>query len=362
VLRIAERIHSAVAAPLIREQGEVRARVSIGSAFSAAQPGRPDDSLRDAKTALRRAQAMAGNRSELFDSSMHNRAVTRLKLESDLLAALNRDQFRVFYQPVFRIHPREIVRFEALIRWPHPVQGLIAPDEFLEAAEDTGLMAMIGQWVIGEACRHLPSWKSIYGSSSPLQVAVNLSPRHFASPELLDGIKTCLDEAQVRPGTLQLGITARIAMANPDQTASVLSQLKRLEVITAIDDFGAGAISLPAVHHFAANILKIDRTLVASMQADRASQDVVDLIVTLARKLNCEVVAQGIEEARPTRASPHSGLQCRARLFPLIAPGPGDRSATSSLGSSFPRHLHDRHRLASGRRGGCPVQPPLGRE
>jgi diguanylate cyclase (GGDEF)-like protein/PAS domain S-box-containing protein len=296
VLRIAERIHSAVAAPLILEQGEVRPHVSIGSAFSAIQPGRADDPLRDAETALRRAQAMGGNRSELFDSSMHNRAVTRLKLESDLRTALNRGQFRVFYQPVFQIHPREIVGFEALIRWQHPAQGLIAPEEFLEAAEDTGLMAMIDQWVIREACRHLPPWESIYGSSSSLQVAVNLSPRHFASPELLDGIKMCLREAQVRPGTLQLGIAARVAMANPDQTASVLSQLKRLEVTTAIDDFGTSAISLPAVRHFAADILKIDRTLVASMQADRASQDVVDLIVTLARKLNCDVVAQGIEK------------------------------------------------------------------
>lgn len=144
--------------------------------------------------------------------------------------------------------------------------------------------------------------------SSFKRVAVNLSPRHFASPELLDGIKMCLPEAQVRPGTLQLGITARVAMANPDQTASILSQLRRLEVTTAIDDFGTGTISLSALRHFAADVLKISRTLVASMQADRASQDVVDLIVMLAGKLKCEVVAQGIE--KPTQLERLRALGC----------------------------------------------------
>lgn len=144
--------------------------------------------------------------------------------------------------------------------------------------------------------------------SSFKRVAVNLSPRHFASPELLDGIKMCLREAQVRPGTLQLGITARVAMANPDQTASILSQLRRLEVTTAIDDFGTGTISLSALRHFAADVPKISRTLVASMQADRASQDVVDLIVMLAGKLKCEVVAQGIE--KPTQLERLRALGC----------------------------------------------------
>jgi predicted signal transduction protein with EAL and GGDEF domain len=156
VLRVAERIQTAVAAPLILDQGPVRTAFSIGIALSAAQQQRADDSLRDAETTLRRAKAMGGGRSELFDSAMHNRAVTRLKLEADLRTALNPGQFRVLYQPIFQIHPRQIVGFEALLRWQHPEQGLISPDQFLEAAEDTGLVALIDQWVIREPCRHLP--------------------------------------------------------------------------------------------------------------------------------------------------------------------------------------------------------------
>jgi EAL domain-containing protein (putative c-di-GMP-specific phosphodiesterase class I) len=228
---------------------------------------------------------------------MHQRAITRLKLESDLRTALNRGQFRVFYQPIFQIHPRQIVAFEALLRWQHPEQGLVSPHEFLEAAEDTGLMALVDQWVIREACRNLPLWESIYGPSSRLQVVVNVSARHFANARLLDGIKTCLRDARVQPDTLQLAITESVAMANPQLTINVLSQLKRLDVTTAIDDFGGGNLSLPALRQFAPNILKIDRILVANMQADRTAYDIVDLMLTLARKLNCGVVAQGVEKS-----------------------------------------------------------------
>jgi EAL domain-containing protein (putative c-di-GMP-specific phosphodiesterase class I) len=228
---------------------------------------------------------------------MHQRAVTRLKLESDLRTALNRGQFRVFYQPIFQIHPREIVAFEALLRWQHPEQGLISPHEFLEAAEDTGLMALIDQWVIREACRNLPLWESIYGRLSPLQVVVNLSARHFANAQLLDGIKLCLRDARIQAGTLQLAITESVAMTNPQLTINVLSQLKRLDVTTAIDDFGGGNLSLPALRQFAPDILKVDRTLVSNMQADRTAYDIVDLILTLARKLNCAIVAQGVERS-----------------------------------------------------------------
>ena len=297
VLRIAERIHSVLSAPLLLSQGEVQVRASIGCALVSALPEGAEDPLRDAETALRRAQAMGGNRSELFDPAMHQRAVTRLKLESDLRTALKSGQFRVFYQPIFQIHPRQIVAFEALLRWQHPEQGLISPHEFLAAAEDRGLMALIDHWVIREACRNLAVWESIYQPACPLQVVVNLSARHFASDPLLEGIKKQLCDARVRPGTLQLAIAESIAMINPQHTIHVLSQLKRLDVTTTIDDFGAGNFSLPALRQFSPDILKIDRLLIANMQADRAAHDVVDLILTLARKLNCKVVAQGIEKS-----------------------------------------------------------------
>jgi diguanylate cyclase (GGDEF)-like protein/PAS domain S-box-containing protein len=236
VLRVAERIQSAVTEPLILDEGEVRIRVSIGSALTADAPQNPDALLTDAETALRRAQTMGGNRSELFDSAMHQLALNRLKLEADLRTALNRGQFRLFYQPVFQIEPQKLVGFEALLRWQHPAKGLISPREFLDAAEDTGLMALIDQWVIREAVGNL---SRLEAEQTSLYLAVNLSARHFTSPQLLDGLKTCVRETQLRPGSLQLGITQQIAMSNPELTAAVLSQLKRLQMATALDNSGS---------------------------------------------------------------------------------------------------------------------------
>jgi diguanylate cyclase (GGDEF)-like protein/PAS domain S-box-containing protein len=295
VLRIAERAQAAVAAPLLLNQHLLRCSMGIGIALSTIQHVRADDALRDAETALRRAQARGAGRSELFDPAMHNRAVHRLKLEGELLTALNRGQFRVFYQPIFRIEPRQVVGFEALLRWQHPDQGLIAPNEFLEAAEDTGLMVMIDQWVIREACTRWQAWQA-NNLGFPLRVAVNLSARHFASPQLIDGIKNCLRDTRILPSLLQLEIADPLATANPDHTAAVLSQMRRLGLTTALDDFGNGNLSLASLRRCSYDVLKIDRSLISTMQADRTSQDVVDLILTLAGKLHCEVIAEGTEK------------------------------------------------------------------
>jgi diguanylate cyclase (GGDEF)-like protein/PAS domain S-box-containing protein len=295
VLRVAERAQVAVAAPLMIQQQQVQCTIGIGSAISSSSRKRADDTLRDAETALRRAQALGAGRSELFDAAMHTRAVHRLKLENDLRTALNRNQFRVVYQPILRIHPRQVVAFEALLRWQHPEQGLIAPNEFLAAAEDTGLMAMIDQWVIREACGQLPAWQ-VSNGGVPVRAAINLSARHFASAQLIDGIKNCLRDAGVAPSTLQLEISDTIATENPDHTAAILEQLRRLGVTTALDNFGGNSISLPSLHRCSYDVLKINRSLITSMQADRTSQDVVDAILTLARKLNCKVVAEGLEK------------------------------------------------------------------
>lgn len=326
ILRVAERVHAAVAAPVVLNPGELHPRVSIGCALNSPQHERADDLLGDAETALRRAQAFGGNRSELFDAAMHKRAVTRLQLESDLRTALNRDQFRVFFQPVFQIDPQQVVGFEALLRWQHPVQGLISPHEFLDAAEDTGLMALIDQWVLREASRHLSIFEA---ARAPLHLAVNLSARHFTSPQLLDGIKSCLRDARLRPSTLQLGIPQSVAMANPDFTSTALAQLKRLDVITALDGFGASPFSLPALRHISADILKIDRSLITNMQADRGSRDVVELVLAIARKFNARVVAQGIE--KPAQLDHLRSLGCHYAQGYFFAPPLDPESAQRFL-------------------------------
>jgi len=326
VLRVAERAQAAVAAPLLVQRKLVQCTIGIGSAFSSNSHTRPDDTLRDAETALRRGQALGAGRTELFDAAMHNRAVHRLKLENDLRTALNRNQLRVLYQPIFRIDPRQAVAFEALLRWQHPEQGLIAPNEFL-AAEDTGLMAMIDQWVIREACGQMPVWQAANGGRL-VRAAINLSARHFASAQVIDGIKTCLRDTFAVPNALALEIADPIASMNPDHTAAALAQMRRLGVTTALDDFGSNSISLTSLRRCSYDVLKIDRSLISSMQADRTSQDVVDVILTLARKLNCEVIAEGVE--KPAQVESLRTMGCSLAQGYFFSP-PLDASAALQL-------------------------------
>jgi EAL domain-containing protein (putative c-di-GMP-specific phosphodiesterase class I) len=260
-------------------------------------PERSTDLLNDAETAMRRAQARGGDRSELFDAAMHTRAVTRLQLETDLRTALNQHQLRVYDQPIVHLETRHITGFGALVRWQHPAHGLISPDKFLEAAEDIGLIAAIDHWVMLEACRQACRWHLQFPKAPPLRIAANLSARHFAAPQLLDEIRAILSETEIEPRSFQLEITDRIAMASPTLTSALRSQLKRLDITTAIDDFGGGATSLADLRRLPMDLVKIERPLVANMLADRASHDVVDLILTLGRKWKLEIGAQGIEKA-----------------------------------------------------------------
>jgi diguanylate cyclase (GGDEF)-like protein/PAS domain S-box-containing protein len=158
-LRIARRLQEAVAAPFPIESREVRASASVGIALTTAAHTRPEDVLKDADVAMRRAKAMGGSRYEVFDEAMHTRAVGRLKLESDLRTALTKRQFRIHYQPVLQLDTRRIMSFEALLRWDHPTQGLISPYRFIDAAEDTGILVSIGHWLMVQACRQLREWE-----------------------------------------------------------------------------------------------------------------------------------------------------------------------------------------------------------
>jgi EAL domain-containing protein (putative c-di-GMP-specific phosphodiesterase class I) len=183
------------------------------------------------------------------------------------------------------------------VRWQHPEQGLISPYTFMEAAEDTGLIAVIDKWVIWQACQQMYQWQSRYPFMKPLSVAVNISGRHLTNPHLVPEIKACLRNTGIEPSRLQLEVSETIAATNPEVTCAVLGQLSRLEVSTSIDDFGTGHLRFMDLRRFPADTLKIDRSLVNNLLSDRVSHDAVDLILTLAHKLNKKVVAEGMEKA-----------------------------------------------------------------
>ena len=297
-MRVAKRIQEAVAEPFFVESREVRVSVSIGIALSTLTHERPEDVLKDAEVALRRAKALGGSRCEVFDEAMHTRAVGRLRLEADLRAAMTERQFRVYYQPVVQLDTRRIVSFEALLRWDHPTQGLISPDRFIEAAEDTGVLVSIGHWLILQACGQLRDWEANHFSEQPMTITVNVSARELADARLVNDIQDALQQTGIDPSRLQLEMTESVAAADPKRTVTVLSHLKHLGIGVILDNFGTGTTSLRGLRQFKVDALKIDRSLVGEMQSDRAACDIVELIAALAHKMNLKVIAEGIETAR----------------------------------------------------------------
>jgi len=197
-----------------------------------------------------------------------------------------------------QLNERRIQSFEALLRWEHPTQGLISPYRFIEAAEDTGVLVSIGHWLIMQACRQLREWQVNDRSGQPMSVTVNVSARQFADARLANDIQDALQQTGIDPSRLQLEMKESIAAADPKLTVTVLAHLKHMGIGVVLDDFGTGSMPLVGLSQFPLDALKIDRSLVREMQSDRATADVVELIITLAHKMNLKVIAEGIETAR----------------------------------------------------------------
>ena len=297
-MRAGKRILSAVAQPFLAEGREVRTSASVGIALGATSYAHAEGLLQDADVAMRRAKAMGGNRCEVFDEAMHTRAVNRLKLESELRQAMEMRQFLVYYQPIVVLKTRQIVGFEALLRWQHPDQGLISPLKFIEAAEDTGLLVSTGQWLILEACQQLRAWNSEIPAIPALTISVNVSAKQLADAGFVSALEAIIRQAGIDPAQLQVEITESAAAANPRLTTTVLSHLKQLRVGVILDDFGSGNSSLSGLRQFPMEALKIDRSLVGAMLLDRVASDTVELILLLAQKLKLKVIAEGIESSK----------------------------------------------------------------
>jgi len=317
-MRVAERIQTAMGRPFEVGGRQVFTSASVGIALSTTPHERPEDLLRDADIAMRRAKSLGKSRCQLFDIEMHTRAVSRLKLESELRQALEQEQLRLHYQPIVRVESGQIVGFEALLRWQHPEQGLLVPDNFIEMAENTGLIVPMGRWVLESACRQIRAWQSRFPSHPPLSVSVNVSAKQFAHTSLVGDAEAAIHKAEIEPSSLQLEITESMAMADPDFTDRVLVQLKHLGVQIGIDDFGTGHSSLSRLRRFPVDVIKIDRSFVHNMNVDQVNRDIVNLIITLAQNLNLKAVAEGVES--PTHVTHLKQLHCKLAQGFLFSP------------------------------------------
>jgi len=290
---VADRIQKELALPFNLNGQEVFTTVSIGIALSTAEYDRPEDLLRDADTAMYRAKAQGKARHEVFTKTMHARAVELLRLEADLRRAIERQEFVVYYQPIVSAETRKIASFEALVRWQHPQRGLVFPSEFIPVAEETGLIVLIGEWVLRTACTQSKAWQK-EGLPS-VGVAVNISARQFKQQNLIEIISRILRDTGLSPHLLELELTENIVMENTEAAIVTLRRLKELGVKLSIDDFGIGYSSLEYLKHFPIDTVKIDQSFVRDIITDPGDAAIAIAVITLAHSLELKVIAEGVE-------------------------------------------------------------------
>lgn len=295
--RIADRIARALMSPLSLQGQEVFTSASIGIATSDTGYDRGADVLRDADIAMYRAKERGKSRYEVFDQAMHARTLRLLQLETDLRRTIEHQELRIYYQPITSLISGTLIGFEALIRWQHPEQGLVCPDEFIPIAEETGLIVPIGHWVLHEACRQMRAWQTKFPSASDLKIGVNLSGKQLREVDLLEQIDRVLGETGLDAQNLQLEITESMLMDNAEAVTDLLSKIRARKIRLSVDDFGTGYSSLSYLHRFPVDTLKIDRSFVSRIGIQGENLEIVRAIVSLARNLNMSAIAEGVETA-----------------------------------------------------------------
>jgi EAL domain-containing protein (putative c-di-GMP-specific phosphodiesterase class I) len=242
-----------------------------------------------------RAKSLGKARYEVFDADMRAKVMARLQLETDLRGAVEREEFRNFYQPIVALDSGRIVGFEALLRWQHPTRGLLGPEEFIFVAEETGLIRELGWWNLRQACRQMSEWRASAHDHRDLIISVNLSAKQFLQQNLVEDIRKLLLELRLSPEALKLEITESTVMADPSGAVEMLQQIKSLGIRLAIDDFGTGYSSLSYLHRFPLDTLKIDRSFISEMHNDGEGMEIARTILPMAFNLQLDVVAEGVE-------------------------------------------------------------------
>ncbi|MEO8287927.1 MAG: PAS domain S-box protein [Chloroflexota bacterium] len=295
-IALAHRIADVLVAPFNLDGRDVFVNTSIGIAVSSGGE-RPDDILRNADLAMYSAKNSGKARYAVYEPALNRRVWERLQSEMELRHALEADELVLHYQPVVQLHTGAVVEVEALVRWQHRVQGLLPPSDFIPLAEETGLILPLGQWVLKAACKQVRTWQLEVEGASELIVSVNLSPRQFRHPRLVEDIKRALAETGLAARHLKLEITESAGLDNSDSTIRTLHELKAEGIQIAIDDFGTGYSALSYLKHYPIDSLKLDRSFISGLGNNLEDTAIIHAVIAFARTLNLKVIAEGIETA-----------------------------------------------------------------
>lgn len=294
VLRVTERLHSAIKKPITINDHEIYATASIGITIGKTGQENPEDILREADTAMRKAKTLGRSCYVIFDEAMHAQATAYAQLESGLREALEKKKFVLNYQPIVLSHTNEITGFEALLRWKSPDRGMLSAAEFIPVAEETGLIVPVGNWALREACSQMRSWHEQFPGNGHLTISVNISAKQFTA-DLITTIRQTLAETGLSATSLKLDLTESAVIKNPDAAAELFAQLKDMKVKVQMDDFGTGLSSLGYLYIFPLDALKIDRSFIQSMCDNETTMQIVKTIISMGHAMNMEVIAEGVE-------------------------------------------------------------------
>jgi diguanylate cyclase (GGDEF)-like protein len=291
---IAERLLDALKEPFkLGADKETRVSVTASVGIAAGGHASAEELLRNADIAMYRAKWDGKNRHVVFETDMQDTVQNRMELEMDLREALDNDEFFLAYQPTLHLQDMSPTGVEALIRWEHPVRGVVQPDDFIPLLEETGLIVDVGKWVLHEACAQGAAWRA---AGYPIGMAVNVSGRQLDTDQLIADIEGALCDSGLDPGALTIEITETTLMRNIEETARRLAQVKALGVRIAIDDFGTGYSSLAHLQRFPVDALKIDRSFISGLKHNQEGETLLHALVQLGKALSIETFAEGIEQ------------------------------------------------------------------
>ena len=293
---VACRIAADLQAPIRVGTEDISARASIGIALGRPHADEPDGLLRDADLAMYLAKRNGKGRFEMFHPKMHEEAVLRLETAAELRRGLEDRQFEVFFQPIIDIRTASTIGAEALVRWRHPVRGLVTPAEFIPVAESTGLIVPLGRWVLTEACRQVECWRRSGITDEPFHVSVNLSARQLQDPSILDDVAISVRDSGLPFAAVMLEVTESVSMDDIPTALSRLHALKDLGLRLAVDDFGTGHSSLSYLRRFPVDVVKIDKSFVDRITLDPEGAAMVRGVIDLSRALGLTTIAEGVED------------------------------------------------------------------
>ncbi len=278
--------------PFVLSTKEYFVTVSIGVAFAPKDGKNSQALIKNVDAAMYVAKANGKNTHAYFDYSFNQKLTEKIEIQSELRKAIEREEFVLFYQAQMNLETKKVVGFEALIRWKHPERGMIAPDEFIYLAEETGLIIPIGKWVLRTACYQLKEWTKHYPD---ITMAVNLSARQFKDRDIVKTVYDIIEETGIEPAHLELEITESVALDDIDYTIKTIEELRKLGVNFSLDDFGTGYSSMSYLKRLPVSNLKIDKSFLDTVMEDESDQKIIQTIISLARNLDLFVIAEGVE-------------------------------------------------------------------